>query len=230
MKKQHYLLFVCVFFLVSSFNSLSQNTEYIRHDIDKGGECRSVALSWSGVMSVRGKNYCSYSSIPESLLLKLKEVWKADSVITDVVIKSDGSWLLLYGKNGYSWRGNLPAGLTDRLKEANESQYTIRSADWDKEGDYFLITDKRYFASSSFSTETIRSNIARYGALYTVCMEEDGSAGVFCYSNGYSYYGSIPSGLLDALRSVSYTPYRIKIFGSKYFFASEDGNRYRYYM
>jgi len=201
-------------------------SDYIRGYISGKNNCKSVVLSNAGTIAIVN-GQISWNRIPDALDAEIRK----HSNIIDIVLKSDGSWLVLYDTRKYAYSGNVPAGLINGLDSwSKEGTDVFKSADWDSKGNWVAITDKHYRCAGEFSTEKINANIKQYGQLQTVCLDESGKCQFFCYTNGYNYYGVPPEGLVEKLDSLDYHPRKIVVWQTKYFFASEDGSKYWYSM
>ena len=195
-----------------------RDRNYVKNAIKRWGSCKNVAITkTNGDVALSGRNGYVASNVPTELLNKLKELNKSNLLIDDVQLTESGRWCVLYGKNDATWTNNIPANLASKIREFHSSNY----------GDWVIVSDEYYATSSSDLTNWLRNGSNKYGRLWAVCITDDAAVAVF--ANGFCVRGNVPEDLLSALRSTSFNVYRLKISGSSWFFADENGN-YRYYM
>lgn len=221
------LLLMAMIMTATSVNA-QRDRNYVKNAIKRWGSCKNVAITkTNGDVALSGRNGYVASNVPTELLNKLKELNKSNLLIDDVQLTESGRWCVLYGKNDATWTNNIPANLASKIREFHSSNYMVRSISFNDYGDWVIVSDEYYATSSSDLTNWLRNGSNKYGRLWAVCITDDAAVAVF--ANGFCVRGNVPEDLLSALRSTSFNVYRLKISGSSWFFADENGN-YRYYM
>ncbi|MCM1292519.1 MAG: hypothetical protein NC111_00980 [Bacteroides sp.] len=214
---------------ISGF-SQANSRQYIRESIKGWGECRNVAITKrNGDVALYGSTGSGYScsDVPIGLKNALKQLHDDDQYIDDVQLTDNGSWLVLYGKNGMRWYG-VPEDLESYLYKANNDDETITSVTFNDAGDWIMISDEYIRASSDALRDWISEGMEDLGKVYAACVTDD--AVVVVFEEGFRYYGNIPDGLKKALNDTNIDIYRLKVSGSSWFFADRTGKRYNYHM
>jgi hypothetical protein len=147
--------------------------------------------------------------------------------IKDVQLTENGSWLILWGRNGVSWSG-LPVGLEAKINAFNDRSEEITSVTFNDVGDWIIITTTSIAASSTKVYDFIQDGMSKYGQLWSAHMTDDGM--VLCYDRGYKYLGNVPANLKEKLRQTSMDVYRIKFLSDGAFFISDRLGNYSYYL
>lgn len=221
------LLLMAMIMTATSVNA-QRDRNYVKNTIKRWGTCKNVAITkTNGDVALSGRNGYVASNVPTELLNKLKELNRNNTLIDDVQLTESGRWCVLYGKNDATWTNNIPANLASKIREFHNSNYMVRSISFNDYGDWVIVSDEYYATSSTDLTNWLKNGSNKYGRLWAVCITDDAAVAVF--ANGFCVRGNVPDDLLSALRSTSFTVFRLKVSGSSWFFADENGN-YRYYM
>lgn len=222
------VLLVLALGLTATSAFAQRDRSYVKTQISKWGQCKNVALTRrNGDVALYGRCGYAASNVPTALLDKLKELNRSNTLIDDVQLTESGRWCVLYGKNDATWTNNSPAGLISKINEFHNNNYMVRSITFNDLNQWVIVSDEYYATSSSDLTNWLQNGSNKYGRLWAVCLTDDAAVAVF--ANGFCVRGDVPNDLLDALRSTSFNVYRLKVSGSSWFFADQNGN-YRYYM
>ena len=103
----------------------------------------------------------------------------------------------------------------------------INTITFNDNGDWIIITDDRYAASSSSLIDWLSDGEDSHGELWTAQLTDDALIAV--YDRGYKYRGNVPDDLRQKARTVSFDVYRLKMAGSSWFMADKQGH-YAYNM
>ena len=227
MKKRLLWLFVLLFTVFNASTGFAQSRQYIRDAIDRWGACRNVAITrYNGDLALYGTNGYAISDCPQGLVDALDSLHDDGEYIDDVQLTENGRWLVLYGDNGIKWN-NIPYSLENKLREYNREQEVITSVTFNDDGDWIVITTNYFSCSDTSIQEWMREGLESYGKIWAACITDD--ALVVVYEDGYKVIGNIPDSLRRALRETSLNVYRLKIAGTSWFFADQNG-RYQYSM
>lgn len=163
---------------------------------------------------------------PAGLTNALRELHDEGEYIDDVQLTENNKWLILYGNNGFRWY-NIPYSLERKLREYNSNNEIVMSVTFNDNGDWIIISQDHYAASDESITNFLREGAHLYGMLWSACITDDAIVAV--YENGYKTFGNVPSTLKNALNSTNINVFRLKIAGTSWFFADNNG-RFNYYM
>lgn len=221
------LLFLLVMMMVSSSMYGQTSREYIRNAIRGWGECRNVAITrTNGDLALYGRNGWAQQGCPSSLVRAIRELRNDSEYIDDIQLTESGRWVILFGNNGCQW-SNIPYSLEKKLRQFNNDEEVITAITLNDSGDWAVITQNYISASSDAIQEWLHEGTKTHGALWTACITDDGMVAV--YENGYRFYGNVPDDLRRALRNTDMDVYRLKISGTAWFYADQNG-RYNYNM
>ena len=222
------MLILLAMSLTATSVSAQRDRNYVKNQIKKWGTCRNVAITkTNGDVALYGKCGYAASNIPTGLSNKLKELNKSNTLIDDIQLTESGRWCVLYGKNDAAWINTAPSGLVSKINDFHKNNYVVRSISFNDYNQWVIVSDEYYATSSSDLTNWLKNGSNKFGRLWAVCITDD--AAIAVYANGFCVKGDVPEELLSALRSTSFNVYRLKVSGTSWFFADEDGN-YRYYM
>lgn len=222
------LLLVMALCLTATSADAQRDRNYVKSLIKKWGTCKNVAITkTNGDVALYGTCGYAASNVPASLLNKLKELNKTNTLIDDVQLTESGKWCVLYGKNDATWTTNIPSSLAEKINDFHNQNYVVRSISFNDYGDWVIVSDEYYATSSTELTNWLKNGSNSWGRLWAVCVTDD--AVVAVYKNGFCYRGNVPEDLKEALRSTSFDVFRLKISGTSWFFADTNGN-YRYKM
>ena len=218
------LSFLCLFITIGAYG---QGREYIRQQIKEKGECRNVAITkTNGDLMLYGRNGCSRSGCPSDLNDAIKELNNDREYIDDIQLTESGRWLILWGDNGLRW-SDIPYSLEKKLREYNADNEVITSVAFNDSNDWIVITTNYYCSSDSRINDWLKEGNEKHGQLWTVCVTDDAIVAV--YAKGYKFLGEVPESLKTALQNTKLDVYRLKIAGTAWFFADEEGS-YQYSM
>lgn len=227
MKKRLVWLLVLLFTVFSASTGYAQSRAYIRNAIDNWGECRNVAITrYNGDLALYGTNGYAMKGCPQGLNDAISELHDDDEYIDDVQLTEEGRWLVLYGDNGLIWN-DIPYSLETKLRDYHKRGEVITSVTFNDAGDWIVITTNYFSCSDTEIQDWLVEGHEKFGQLWAACITDDALVAVF--EDGYRVFGDIPTSLSNALRETSLDVYRLKIAGTSWFFADEDGN-YQYSM
>lgn len=213
--------------LINCHSSFAQSREYIRNAIEEWGECRNVAITkFNGDLALYGKNGCARSGCPNDLNDAITELNNNGEYIDDIQLTEEGRWLILYGDNGIQWN-DIPYSLEQKLREYNQQGEVILSVTFNDAGNWIVITTNYYSASHSEVLNWLKEGNDNYGQLWAACVTDDAVVAVF--KEGYRFIGNVPETLKEALKKTTLNVFRLKIAGTAWFFADQNGH-YHYSM
>ena len=173
-----------------------------------------------------GTNGWAAKGCPISLTNALHELNNDNQYIGDVQLTENGRWLILYGNNGFRWN-DIPYSLERKLREYNDEGEIVYSVTFNDNGDWIVITRNYFSSSSNAINQWLKDGNDEFGHLWAACITADAIVAV--YANGYKTIGEIPQTLGKALRETTLDVFHLKIAGSAWFFADNQG-RYSYNM
>ncbi len=222
------LLAFAASFVSSGYSQSECNRSFIREQIDRYGECKNVAITESnGDVMLYGINgWAATSCCPSGLQDDLRSLHDNRETINDIVLTENGNYLILYGSNGFKGRGT-PDNLWSKITNDFRNE-TVFSVTFNDNGDWIIITNNHYSASSSRIMDWLKDGANSYGQLWAACVTNDAMVAVF--KGGYIYSGNVPESLKEALRKTNLDVYRLKIAGNSWFFADKSGKSYQYSM
>jgi hypothetical protein len=151
---------------------------------------------------------------------------KANELIVDIIITEKGSWLVLYGENGFIWN-EIPKSLELKMREYNKKKLVIASVTFNDNGEWILIGDE-INTSGTELMETIKDGMNQFGTLWTACLTDDGVAIV--YEKGYQFFGNVPDALQERVKTTTFDVFRLKFAPDGAFFISDKDGHYDYTM
>ena len=218
-------LFIGLAVSLSSLNG--QGREYIRAQIEQKGECRNVAITkTNGDLMLFGLNGYATFGCPHSLTSSMEELYNDKAYIDDIQLTEEGRWLILYDKKGLLWN-DIPYSLEVKLLEFYDKNEVITAVTFNDLNDWIVITTKYFTSSNGDITNWLKEGSEKYGPLLTASITDNTMVAVF--TQGIRYSGNVPQSLLEALEKTKLNVFRLKIAGSSWFFADEEGN-YEYIM
>ncbi|MBO7482734.1 MAG: hypothetical protein J6U17_02455 [Kiritimatiellae bacterium] len=116
----------------------------------------------------------------------------------------------------------------DKLVQYHDNYEEIYCAALNDAGNWIVISDKHYSASTTELLNWLRDGELKYGELQYVAITNDARIAVF--EHGYLANGNYPKDLWEALDKPGFHPKVIKMAGSSWFFADATGKKYRYTM
>ena len=157
----------------------------------------------------------------------IKEIRTKDYRINDVSLTDAGKWVVIFGGNGIRKNG-IPDAMYDALVKFHDNGEEIYCASLNDVGDWVVISDKHYKASSTELMDWLKENSAKYGELMYVSITDEAQVAVF--DCGYAIRGKYPKDMWDALIKTGFSVRVVKMAGDSWFFADETGSRYQYSM
>lgn len=173
-----------------------------------------------------GRNGWAANGCPTGLTNSLNELNERNEYIDDIQLTEGNRWLILYGNNGFLWN-DIPYSLERKLREYNNNDEVVLSVTFNDDGDWIIITKDHYSASDQRIVDFLQEGARMYGMLWSACITDDALVAV--YENGYNTIGNVPITLKNALRNTNINIFRLKIAGTAWFFADNDGH-FNYYM
>ena len=196
--------------------------------IDEQDGCRIAAITKkTGDVAISKNNaYICTGAYPRGLGKALEEINSARHRISDVCLTDAGNYVVLFGRNGY--RGNgLPMRMSDVLTEYNNNNEKLYCAALNDAGDWVVVSDKHYNASSAEFVDWLKSGQSKYGQLRYVAITNDARIAIF--EHGHLATGNCPKDLLAAFDKSGFHPEVVKIARDSWFFADKTG-KHRYSM
>lgn len=207
--------------------SYGQGRNWIKEKIQQHGNCRNVAITRTGGdVMLYGRNGWAANGCPTGLTNSLNELNERNEYIDDIQLTEGNRWLILYGNNGFLWN-DIPYSLERKLREYNNNDEVVLSVTFNDDGDWIIITKDHYSASDQRIVDFLQEGARMYGMLWSACITDDALVAV--YENGYNTIGNVPITLKNALRNTNINIFRLKIAGTAWFFADNDGH-FNYYM
>lgn len=223
---KRYLCFVLMFISISVLNA-QNSRDYIKQEIRKYDECKSVAITqYNGDAMIYGRNGWAAQGCPASFTDALSELNSQREEIQDINLSENGRWLILYGNNGMRWN-NLYYELEQKIRHFNSEREKITTVTFNDSGDWIVITTEHFSSSSQYIQDWLREGADEYGILWTACVTDNAAIAVYQY--GYRFMGDVPQDLKNALTSCTSDVYMVKMAGDAWFFTCRDGY-WRYHM
>lgn len=200
---------------------------YLTTSIKGWGKCRLGAITESGAgIVVYGSNgFANTGNVNPNMLSKLKELNSQEKTLRSITMTTSGYYCIVYGRNG--WCGVLPEGLKTQLNQYNSNKEDIYCVSIAENGDYVIITDKHFVASTIPDMNHLKKAYDLYGHVKYACVTNRGLC-VIC-QNGI-YYSNIPSNLEVKLKSISFKPDKITFTDSGTFLITNEKEEYWFYM
>lgn len=197
--------------LGEAMQTAAKNAPYdrssIRNSIRSWNSCRNGVLTCkNGAIAYYGTNGYQYTmSVPAYLSSKMKEVHYAGGIYTDINITDEGYYILVW--NDTQWYGYLPQGLLDKLRSLPSST-RFRSVSFNDSGNYIIVTSDNFYTSSSSFLLFYQSKKEELGELYSANIWQNGV--IFCFEKGPTFYGTVPTNVINAMNSFQGVPQYIK--------------------
>ncbi len=223
-----YLVLYLFFFTAISAEAQLRNRDYIKNAIYKWGSCKNVAITrYGGDIALSGTNgYAQMGPVPDGLTNALDDLNSKEELIDDIVLTEEGSYIVLYGRNGFRYAG-VPYSLEQKMKEYNDDNDLILGIALNDHGDWIIIGDK-ISTSSSKMMDMIREGMERHGGLWSAHLTNDGLALV--YEKGFQYLGNVPEALKYRAKNANFDIFRIKFTADGAFFIADRKGNFDYRM
>lgn len=196
---------------------------YITSQIKEKGECRLGAITENGKgIVIYGNNGATWSSVPNNLSEKVKEI---KGKISSITMTYSGYYCITYDRN--AWFGIVPENMKAKLNQFNNNREEIRSISISENGSFAIVTDEHFIASNTSDHSNMKKAYELYGSIKDVCVTNKGIC-VVC-QNGI-YYSNIPSNLEEKLKNLDYHPDHVTYTDSGTFLITTESGRYSYHM
>lgn len=151
-----------------SYTDIATPLTYLKNQIDDREKCRLGAITEYGKgIVIHGNNGYAYSSIPNSLIEKIKEIRENKNRISSITLTNSGYYCIVYQRN--AWYGVVPQKMSEKLHEFNNNQEEIWSVSISENGDFAIVTDKHYYASNDSDFNSMNKAKDKYGSIKDVC-------------------------------------------------------------
>lgn len=219
------LLSLCLLLLLSDSvfgQSFKKEVSRLRERMEEHGKCKNVVITKNhGVIALFGVNGFAHIGCQDVLEEALVGLNMEYEHINDIQLTEKGRWLVQFGVNGIRWN-DIPQKMEDKLWEYNEDEKDITCATFAENEDWIVVTPDEFAASDSFIFNWLEKGSKKYGTLLTAHLTDDAMVAV--YSDGCQFSGKVPKDLKKAIEETDLKVYRVKITGSYWFFADEEGN------
>lgn len=202
--------------------SFKKEVSRLRERMEEHGKCKNVVITNNhGVIALFGVNGFAHIGCQDVLEEALVGLNMEYEHINDIQLTEKGRWLVQFGVNGIRWN-DIPQKMEDKLWEYNEDEKDITCATFAENEDWIVVTPDEFAASDSFIFNWLEKGSKKYGTLLTAHLTDDAMVAV--YSDGCQFSGKVPKDLKKAIEETALKVYRVKITGSYWFFADEEGN------
>lgn len=209
-----------------AYTDIAKGLNYITKQIMEEGKCRLGALTEYGKgIVIYGSNGYVWSSIPNKLGEKMKDINGSGKTINSISITNSGYYCVVYEQN--AWYGVVSEEMKRKLNEFNKNTEEILSISINEKGDFAIVTDKHFIASHTSDYSNMKKAFERYGCIKDVCTTNKGIC-VVC-QNGI-YYNRIPENLGEKLRSIGFHPDHVTYTDSGTFLITTESGKYAYRM
>lgn len=202
--------------------SFRKEVAHLRERMEEHGKCKNVVITKNhGVIALFGVNGFAHIGCQDVLEEALVGLNMEYEHINDIQLTEKGRWLVQFGVNGIRWN-DIPQKMEDKLWEYNENEKDITCATFAENEDWIVVTPDEFAASDSFIFNWLEKGSKKYVTLLTAHLTDDAMVAV--YSDGCQFSGKVPKDLKKAIEETDLKVYRVKITGSYWFFADEEGN------
>lgn len=104
------------------------------------------------------------------MLKEIDEIRDMKETIQDITLTERGEYVIVWGNNGVRFSNNIPTGMYEALKDMNSKKETITSAVFNDNGDWIVISEQHYNASSQEILNLIKEGANKYGHVYSACL------------------------------------------------------------
>ena len=206
----------------SSYTSRKDRSE-MASSIRGWGSCRLVAITQTaGDIAINGGNGYYSKGLPSKMKDDLTDIRDKKEAIQDISLTEGGEYVMIYGNNGVKFSDGIPYDMYNTLKLMNTNREKILSAVLNDDGDWIVISDKSFDASSDYLRDMMSDGIDKYGAIYSACLTNDSC--IIVYEKGYRSYGEFPAAFEKAINATDINVYMIKLAGDSWFFADKEGH------
>lgn len=204
----------------------AEYTDYIKKRISEYGDVKSVSFANNASVCLFKSGRAGSCGIEKysglwDVVTDNMDVFSLD----DIVIKSDGSFLFIYDRGKEYFEKGIPKDMSSKIWSYYCENESIISADWDRDGNWAIITDKHINANPSDLLDWL-TEIQSKGDITSICFDENGYGAVAVASNKMYTRGTMPENLVKfvteehTLRKL----YRVKIWQDKFFYCDKDGS------
>jgi hypothetical protein len=130
---------IILFNIAILFFAFSSNAQSAYCD----NKVKSVSIMDGGdyIMPYNHKDATWTKTLPESMVDKIWELYYDNQSVKQVVTKSDGGFVILWGKNQAKW-ANVPDELSDKILELNKAGNTIKNIALRDDGAFVILWDR----------------------------------------------------------------------------------------
>lgn len=173
---------------------------YLTDAINSRKTCQTGALTATvGVVIYQEYGYAYTKGVPNSLADKLKEINTGKYMIHDVAISNNGNyWCVVFGNGG--WQALAPEGFYSKIREYLGNGEKIRSVAIRDNGEYVIVSDKHFYASTTALYDVIIAARDSYGTVHSVSLSNKGV--VVCAERGV-YFKNIPTETYERLKKAA---------------------------
>ena len=197
----------------------------LKEHIAKNNNCRICAITQGGGnVVVCGKNNWASIGCSQLITEELQKVTDEGKLIVDVTLTEYGRFIAIYGDGTASWK-RIPSEMEKFLRAYHDRFEDVLSVALNDDGAWILVTSDHFACSGAKLKSWIDEGQRQYGRLRAAALTADAAVAVF--EDGFCFLGDVPSDLKDALKEAKFGVRNIKIAGSAWFFAVEDGNSYQ---
>ena len=197
----------------------------LKEHIAKNNNCRICAITQGGGnVVVCGKNNWASIGCSQLITEELQKVADEGKLIVDVTLTEYGRFIAIYGDGTASWKG-IPSEMEKFLRAYHDRFEDVLSVALNDDGAWILVTSDHFACSGAKLKSWIDEGQRQYGRLRAAALTADAAVAVF--EDGFCFLGDVPSDLKGALKEAKFGVRNIKIAGSAWFFAVEDGNSYQ---
>ena len=197
----------------------------LKEHIANNNNCRICAITQGGGnVVVCGKNNWASIGCSQLITEELQKVTDEGKLIVDVTLTEYDRFIAIYGDGTASWKG-IPSEMEKFLRAYHDRFEDVLSVALNDDGAWILVTSDHFACSGAKLKSWIDEGQRQYGRLRAAALTADAAVAVF--EDGFCFLGDVPSDLKDALKEAKFGVRNIKIAGSAWFFAVEDGNSYQ---
>lgn len=195
--------------------------QQIKNAINKYEYCRILSLTEGmGDAAILKTNGYSTLGCSEKMRTDLAYILNRNYTIDDVHISESGSWVIVYGKNGFEYEG-IPQTLLDKLNELNKLNKQIISVSFNTSGEWVVVTTTEINSSHQTLLDWVVRDMGTKGQVRSTFLSRN--LKIVLYENGYSVMGRLPWSLQNALNSTFLEVNKISVAGNSWFFADAQG-------
>ena len=170
---------------------------YLTNTVNENKTCRTGAITEKIGVVVYGDNGYAYTGgmVPD-LAERIREANSGKQTIHDITISNSANyWCIVHGNGG--WKALAPESFYNKLREFLGNGEKIRSVAIRDNGEYVVVSDKHFYASTTTLQDFIVAVRDKYGIIYSVSLSNKGI--IVCAENGVCFK-NIPTGTYERLK------------------------------